>query len=226
MHAVSRLLGTAVAAGGPSAVADTLVTEARRFFRVSRTLLLSVAELEGRLEVAAMSPAGDSPDDFVPLTEAAPAAQLLRSREPALHMSGDEAERLMRRLGGRRRHADRSCCCPCACASRCVTCSCWPTPTSATSTPRRSRWRAPSPMPPRPALRSSSWPPTTPPRPPARPRWHARRARSTRASSSTACSCGSARRRPASSAPTTPTSSWATPARGCASRPPPACRPR
>ena len=67
MHAVSRLLGTAVAAGGPSAVADTLVTEARRFFRVSRTLLLSVAELEGRLEVAAMSPAGDSPDDFVPL---------------------------------------------------------------------------------------------------------------------------------------------------------------
>ena len=100
MHAVSRLLGTAVAAGGPSAVADTLVTEARRFFRVSRTLMLSVAELEGRLEVAAMSPAGDSPDDFVPLTEAAPAAQLLRSREPALHISGDEAERLMRRLGG------------------------------------------------------------------------------------------------------------------------------
>ncbi len=47
-----------------------------------------------------MSPAGDSPDDFVPLTEAAPAAQLLRSREPALHLSGDEAERLMRRLGG------------------------------------------------------------------------------------------------------------------------------
>ena len=61
MHAVSRLLGSAIDAGGPSAVADILVTEARRFFRVSRAILLSVAELEGRSSVAAMSPSEDPP---------------------------------------------------------------------------------------------------------------------------------------------------------------------
>jgi diguanylate cyclase (GGDEF)-like protein len=99
MHAVSRLLGTAIDAGGPSAVAETLVTEARRFFRVGRAILLSVAELEGRLEVTAMSPSGGPPEDVIPLTDMGPVAQLLRSREPALRVAGAEATVLARRLG-------------------------------------------------------------------------------------------------------------------------------
>jgi diguanylate cyclase (GGDEF)-like protein len=99
MGAVSRLLGTAVDAGGPSAVAETLVTEARCFFRARSTVLLSVAELEGRLEVAAMSPEGEPRDGFIPLTELASVAQLVRSRESALRVAGAEAEALTRALG-------------------------------------------------------------------------------------------------------------------------------
>jgi diguanylate cyclase (GGDEF)-like protein len=98
MHAVSRLLGTAIDAGGPSAVADTLVGEARRFFRVRSAILLSVAELEGRLEVAAMSP-GAPRDGFIALAEPAPLAHLLRSRESAMLVSGREAGRLADLLG-------------------------------------------------------------------------------------------------------------------------------
>jgi diguanylate cyclase (GGDEF)-like protein len=99
MHAVSRLLGAAIDAGGPSAVAETLVSEARRFFRALSTILLSVAELEGQLEVAAMSPAGAPRDGFIPLTELAPLAQLLRSRDPALRVAGAEASALAEALG-------------------------------------------------------------------------------------------------------------------------------
>ena len=99
LGAVSRLLGTAVDAGGPSAVAETLVTEARCFFRARSTVLLSVAELEGRLEVAAISPEGEPRDGFIPLTELASVAQLVRSRESALRVAGAEAEALTRALG-------------------------------------------------------------------------------------------------------------------------------
>jgi diguanylate cyclase (GGDEF)-like protein len=99
MGAVSRLLGTAVDAGGPSALAETLVTEARSFFRARSTVLLSVAELEGRLEVAAISPAGAPRDGLIPLTELVSVAQLLRSRESALRVAGVEAGELARALG-------------------------------------------------------------------------------------------------------------------------------
>ena len=99
MHAVSRLLETAIDAGGPSAVAETLVIEARRFFRDRSTILLSVAELEGRVEVAAMSPAESTTDGFIPLMKLVSLAQLLRSREPALHLTGAEASAQARALG-------------------------------------------------------------------------------------------------------------------------------
>jgi diguanylate cyclase (GGDEF)-like protein len=99
MGAVSRLLGTAVDAGGPSALAETLVTEARCFFRARSTVLLSVAELEGRLEVAAISPAGEPRDGFIPLTELASVAHLLRSRKSDLRVAGAEAEALAGALG-------------------------------------------------------------------------------------------------------------------------------
>ena len=99
MHAVSRLLETAIDAGGPSAVAETLVIEARRFFRARSTILLSVAELEGRVEVAAMSPAESTTDGFIPLMKLVSLAQLLRSREPALHLTGAEASAQARALG-------------------------------------------------------------------------------------------------------------------------------
>ena len=99
MHAVSRLLGSATAGGGPSAVAATLVAEARRFFRVGRATLLSVAELEGRVEVAAMSPAGAPRDGFVPLAELGPLGRLLHSREACVRVEGDQAAALATALG-------------------------------------------------------------------------------------------------------------------------------
>ena len=99
MQAVSRLLETAIDAGGPSAVADTLVGEARRFFRARSTILLSIAELEGRVAVAAISPAGAPRDGFISLSELAPLAQLLHSREPARQVFGPEAATLARALG-------------------------------------------------------------------------------------------------------------------------------
>ncbi len=99
MSAVSRLLGTAVDAGGPSALAETLVEEARGFFRARSTVLLSVAELEGRFEIAAIAPAGKPRDGLIALTELASLAQLLRSRAPAMGVIGAEAEALARALG-------------------------------------------------------------------------------------------------------------------------------
>ena len=57
MHAVSRLLGSAGLAEGPAAVAQTLVSEARRFFRVDRAILISLDGREGTPEITAMDPA-------------------------------------------------------------------------------------------------------------------------------------------------------------------------
>jgi hypothetical protein len=99
MHAVSRLLGAASDAGGPSAVAEALVSEARHFFRARSTLLLSVAELEGRLEVVAESPAGAPRDGFIPLVESVSIGRLLGSREPGVRVAGPEAAALARALG-------------------------------------------------------------------------------------------------------------------------------
>src|SRR2546423_13107645 len=86
MLAVSRLLGTATEAGGPNALAETLVAEARRFFRVSRALLASVAELEGRLDVVAVSPARDAASPSISLSQLGPMAQLLSSAQRALQV--------------------------------------------------------------------------------------------------------------------------------------------
>jgi diguanylate cyclase (GGDEF)-like protein len=99
MHAVSRLLGTASDAGGPSAVAEALVSEARHFFRARSTILLSVAELEGRVEVVAESPARAPRDGFIPVAESVSIGRLLSSREPAMRVTGPEATALARALG-------------------------------------------------------------------------------------------------------------------------------
>ena len=98
MHAVSRLLDTASGTGGPSAVAERLVREARAFFRVDRAILLSVAELEGRLEVAAMEPPGKPRESFLALSDLPPLA-VLRPRDQALRVAGGDAASLGRALG-------------------------------------------------------------------------------------------------------------------------------
>lgn len=79
IHAVSRLLNAANGGGGPSAIADTLVDEARALFSVRRVILLSIAELEGSVAIAAMDPPGDPPEGFLPLDSIAPAARRARS---------------------------------------------------------------------------------------------------------------------------------------------------
>ena len=99
MHAVSRLLGSAIEAEGPAAVATTLVDEARAFFRVSTAVLLSVAELEGRVDVAAMAPAVGRHNGSLPLADLPSVAALVGSRAPARVVEGDEAARLCRLLG-------------------------------------------------------------------------------------------------------------------------------
>jgi diguanylate cyclase (GGDEF)-like protein len=99
MHAVSHLLGSASAPGGPAAVAERLVSEARRFFRVTRTVLLSVAEHEGRVEVLAMDPEGNPPVELLALADLTPVATLATSRPRALRLAGAPATELARALG-------------------------------------------------------------------------------------------------------------------------------
>ncbi|HYM58877.1 MAG TPA: sensor domain-containing diguanylate cyclase [Solirubrobacteraceae bacterium] len=96
---MSRLLNAASDGGGPAAVAETLVHEARAFFRAHRAILLSIAELEGRAEIAAMDPAGDPREGFLPLSEIPPVAELLGLGDTARLVSGDEAAALGRALG-------------------------------------------------------------------------------------------------------------------------------
>ncbi len=98
MHAVSRLLRSATDAGGPATVADTLVSEARAFFRVDSAILLTVAELEGRCEIAAMDPPSGAPG-VIALTDLPPLADMLAGRRPEQVVTGDDAGELVRRLG-------------------------------------------------------------------------------------------------------------------------------
>jgi len=99
MHAVSRLLESVTQAEGPAAVAGTLVREARAFFRVDRTILLSVAEVEGRVEALAMDPPAESDCRLVALTALPPLATLLGQHEEIRIASGDEAAALAWALG-------------------------------------------------------------------------------------------------------------------------------
>ena len=101
MHAVSRLLGSAGLAEGPAAVAQTLVSEARRFFRVDRAILISLDGREGTPEITAMDPARATETTSPSLSPGGlPAlATLLSGADTALVVSGDEASALGRELG-------------------------------------------------------------------------------------------------------------------------------
>jgi diguanylate cyclase (GGDEF)-like protein len=98
MHAVSRLLRQGSGAEGPAAVGDHLVREARSFFRVARALLLTVSELEGRVEVAAMEPVGPRPREMLAIVDLAPVAHVIDEAEP-IRVGGDEASALGREIG-------------------------------------------------------------------------------------------------------------------------------
>ena len=99
MHAVTRLLGSATGIGVPGAVADTLVHEARAFFRVSSAVLLSVAELEGHTAVVASEPPAQSGNGCRALSALPAVGRLLSVREDARIVLGDEAASLARALG-------------------------------------------------------------------------------------------------------------------------------
>ncbi|HYP47014.1 MAG TPA: GAF domain-containing protein, partial [Thermoleophilaceae bacterium] len=99
MHAVSRLLGTAVEAGGPRALTDRLVREARHYFRVDTAMLLTLAEVEGGATLTAVDPPSPGARQTLSsLTELGPLFELLRRREGPLRISGDEARALARSL--------------------------------------------------------------------------------------------------------------------------------
>jgi diguanylate cyclase (GGDEF)-like protein len=98
MHAVSRLLRQGTAAGGPAAVGDELVREARAFFRVTRGLLLTVSELEGRVEVVAMDPEAPRPEDLLAIVDLPPVAAVIDDGEP-VRVGGDGAVALGRAIG-------------------------------------------------------------------------------------------------------------------------------
>jgi diguanylate cyclase (GGDEF)-like protein len=98
MIAVSRLLGRGAVSQGPAEVGHTLVSEALAFFRVSRALLLTVDELEGRVEVAAVSPDGARPEIRLAIVELPPVADVIDQAEP-VQVTGDPAAVLGRALG-------------------------------------------------------------------------------------------------------------------------------
>jgi diguanylate cyclase (GGDEF)-like protein len=98
MHAVSRLLRGGSGAEGPAAVGDQLVREARSFFRVDRALLLTVSELEGRVEVVAMEPDGPRPDDLLAIVDLPPVAEVIDQAEP-VRVGGDEGSALGHAVG-------------------------------------------------------------------------------------------------------------------------------
>jgi diguanylate cyclase (GGDEF)-like protein len=99
MHAVTRLLGSASGVGVPGAVADTLVHEARAFFRVAAAVLLSVAELEEHSEVVAAEPPTGARNGCRALSALPAVGRLLGVRENARIVLGDEAASLARALG-------------------------------------------------------------------------------------------------------------------------------
>jgi diguanylate cyclase (GGDEF)-like protein len=97
MHAVMRLLGGGSGAAAPSAVAGTVVHEARAFFRVDSAVLISVAELEGHTEVVAAEPPvrnGSRALNSLPAVE-----QLLEEPDDIGIVLGHEAASLARALG-------------------------------------------------------------------------------------------------------------------------------
>jgi diguanylate cyclase (GGDEF)-like protein len=98
MHAVSRLLRQGAGAGGPTAVGDELVREARAFFRVTRALLLTVSELEGRVEVVAMDPDAPRPEGLLAIVDLPPIASVIDHGEP-VRAGGDEAVAVGRAIG-------------------------------------------------------------------------------------------------------------------------------
>ena len=98
MHAVSRLLRQGTGAGGPAAVGDELVQEARSFFRVARSLLLTVSELEGRVDVVALDPEGSRPEELIAIVDLPPVASVIDDAEP-VRVGGEEASAVGRAIG-------------------------------------------------------------------------------------------------------------------------------
>ena len=98
MNAVSRLLGPGASGEGPAEVRERLVGEARGYFRVSRALLLSVDELEGRIEVAAGDPEANRLEELLAIVDVQPVADVIDERRP-VHVSGDAAGALAAAIG-------------------------------------------------------------------------------------------------------------------------------
>jgi diguanylate cyclase (GGDEF)-like protein len=91
MMAVSRLLGRGVTSLGPAEVGDRLVREARGFFRVTRALFLTVDQVEGRAEVAAMIPDGARPEGALEIADLRPIGLVVESGEPERVAAGPAA---------------------------------------------------------------------------------------------------------------------------------------
>jgi diguanylate cyclase (GGDEF)-like protein len=83
MMAVSRLLGRGVTSLGPAEVGDRLVREARAFFRVTRALFVTVDQVEGHAEIAAMIPDGARPEGTLEIADLRPLGLVVESGEPA-----------------------------------------------------------------------------------------------------------------------------------------------
>jgi diguanylate cyclase (GGDEF)-like protein len=98
MITVSRLLDRGAASRGPAEVGDTLVREALAFFRVGRALLLTVDELERRVEVTAVIPGGATPGRLAAIADLRPVEQVIDAGEP-VQVTGEPAAELGRALG-------------------------------------------------------------------------------------------------------------------------------
>jgi diguanylate cyclase (GGDEF)-like protein len=98
LRAIARLLARSEGEGMGSAH-DLLVQEARDFFGTGTVALLSVAETEGLVEVAAIDPAGEDPHELLSLEGLPPVSALLSRSLPSLVVEDEVAALLARELG-------------------------------------------------------------------------------------------------------------------------------
>ena len=98
MHAVSRLLESALDAAGPSVVQEALVREARRLFGVDGAFLLSVEPQEHLAHVVAHD-AGDAPSAAATRIPIAGLPALEDLRRPSSELLGSQLDRLGHALG-------------------------------------------------------------------------------------------------------------------------------
>src|SRR4051794_854364 len=98
VQAVSRLLVNALESEGPDAVRRHLAQEIRRAFTIDRTLVVSLAEREGRATVIANDPPEEAPKGSIALGELSAISDLVKGGLLHMQVAGEGSLHLSRLL--------------------------------------------------------------------------------------------------------------------------------